>query len=317
MKLNSLTHHLILCIFKFLNSPRTRIMSNREEKFNKRRLRTAYFSVSISIALVLFMIGVLSVLVLNARTLAREMRENFTFTLLLKADAPEVDMRQLVKELQLMDYVKETEFISKDEAAEILQDELGEDFVDFLGYNPLSDALDIRLNADYVVTNEIEKIKNELSEHPLVTEVVYDPNLIQLVNENIERIGLILLGAIVLLLVIAIALINSSIRLTIYSRRFLIKTMQLVGATKGFIQKPFLARSVRLGTIGAFVAALLLAVAGLAVANYLPEIIDLMSIPLLVAVFGVMLTLGILISLVSTWFAVNKFLKLKTDEIYY
>jgi cell division transport system permease protein len=243
MKLNSLTHHLILCIFKFLNSPRTRIMSNREEKFNKRRLRTAYFSVSISIALVLFMIGVLSVLVLNARTLAREMRENFTFTLLLKADAPEVDMRQLVKELQLMDYVKETEFISKDEAAEILQDELGEDFVDFLGYNPLSDALDIRLNADYVVTNEIEKIKNELSEHPLVTEVVYDPNLIQLVNENIERIGLILLGAIVLLLVIAIALINSSIRLTIYSRRFLIKTMQLVGATKGFIQKPFLARA--------------------------------------------------------------------------
>jgi cell division transport system permease protein len=292
-------------------------MSNREEKFNKRRLRAAYFSVTISIALVLFMVGVLSVLVLNARTLAKEMRENFTFTLLLKADAPEVDVRQLVKELQLMDYVKETEFISKDEAAELLEAELGEEFVDFLGYNPLTDALDIRLNSDYVVTEEIDKIQKELSANPLVTEVVYDPNLIQLVNENIERIGLMLLGAILLLLVIAIALINSSIRLTIYSRRFLIKTMQLVGATKSFIQKPFLIRSVRLGTVGAMVASILLAIVGAAVSQYLPEIIELMSIPLLVAVFFVMLSLGILISLVSTWFAVNKFLKLKTDEIYY
>ncbi len=292
-------------------------MSNREEKFNKRRLRAAYFSVTISIALVLFMVGVLSVLVLNARTLAKEMRENFTFTLLLKADAPEVDVRQLVKELQLMDYVKETEFISKDEAAELLEAELGEEFVDFLGYNPLTDALDIRLNSNYVVTEEIDKIQKELSANPLVTEVVYDPNLIQLVNENIERIGLMLLGAILLLLVIAIALINSSIRLTIYSRRFLIKTMQLVGATKSFIQKPFLIRSVRLGTVGAMVASILLAIVGAAVSQYLPEIIELMSIPLLVAVFFVMLSLGILISLVSTWFAVNKFLKLKTDEIYF
>jgi cell division transport system permease protein len=263
------------------------------------------------------MVGVLSVLVLNARTLAKEMRENFTFTLMLKADAPEVDLRQLVKELQLMDYVKETEFISKDEAAEMLEAELGEEFVEFLGYNPLTDALDIRLNADYVVTEEIDRIQKELSANPLVTEVVYDPNLIQLVNENIERIGLILLGAIVLLLVIAIALINSSIRLTIYSRRFLIKTMQLVGATKSFIQKPFLARSVRLGLVGTLVAALLLAIVGTAASRYLPEIIELMSVPLLIAVFAVMLTLGILISLVSTWFAVNKFLKLKTDEIYY
>lgn len=292
-------------------------MSNREEKFNKRRLRAAYFSVTISIALVLFMVGLLSVLVLNARTLAKEMRENFTFTLMLKSDAPEVDVRQLVKELQLMDYVKETEFISKDEAAEMLEAELGEAFVEFLGYNPLTDALDIRLKSEYVVTEEIEKIKTELSANPLVTEVVYDPNLIQLVNENIERIGLILLGAIVLLLVIAVALINSSIRLTIYSRRFLIKTMQLVGATKTFIQKPFLARSVRLGTVGAFIAAILLVVVGMAATQYLPEMKELISVPLLVAVFGVMLSLGILISLVSTWFAVNKFLKLKTDEIYY
>jgi cell division transport system permease protein len=292
-------------------------MSNTEEKFNKRRLRSAYFSVTISIALVLFMVGVLSVLVLNARTLAKEMRENFTFTLMLRSDAAEVDIRQLVKELQLREYVKETEFISKEEAAEMMKADYGEDFLETIGYNPLDDALDIRLNAEYVVTEELDAIKEELNANPLVTEVVYDPDLIQLVNENIERIGMILLGAILLLLVIAIALINSSIRLTIYSRRFLIKTMQLVGATRGFIQKPFILRSVRLGVIGTVVASILLVLAGVAIYQYLPQLVELVNAPVLVIVFLVMLVMGVLISLVSTWFAVNKFLKIKTDEIYF
>jgi cell division transport system permease protein len=292
-------------------------MSNKEEKFNKRRLRSAYFSVTVSIALVLFMVGMLGVLVLNARTLAKEMRENFTFTVLLKSDAAEVDVRQFVKELQLKKYVKEAELISKDEAAEMLQEELGEDFVDFLGYNPLTDVLDIRLNADFVVSEEIEKIKEEINQNPIVTEVVYDPNLIQLVNENIERIGLILAGGIFLLLIISIALINSSIRLTIYSRRFLLKTMQLVGATRSFIQRPFLIRSLRLGAIGAVIAALLLLAVGYAVNQYLPEFTQLLDVSKLVFVFGAMLLLGMIISFVSTWFAVNKFLKIKTDEIHY
>lgn len=292
-------------------------MSSKEEKFNKRRLRSAYFSVTVSIALVLFMIGLLGVLVLNAQTLAKEMRENFTFTVLLKSDAPEVEVRQFVKELQLKEYVKEAELISKDEAAKMLQDELGEDFVDFLGYNPLTDVLDIRLNADYVITEEIDKIKAEINQNPIVTEVVYDPNLIQLVNENIERIGLILAGGILLLLIISIALINSSIRLTIYSRRFLLKTMQLVGATRGFIQRPFLLRSLRLGAIGAVVAALLLLLVGYAVHQYLPEFTQLLEMQKLAIVFGLMILLGMAISWVSTWFAVNKFLNIKTDEIHF
>ncbi len=292
-------------------------MTNKEERFNKRRLRSAYTSVTVSIALVLFMVGLLSVLVLNAQLLAKEMRENFTFTLLLKSDAAEVDVRQLVKELQLKAYVKEAELIAKAEAAELLKEDLGEDFVEFLGYNPLTDALDIRLNADYVNTTSIEQIKKELSSNPLVTEVVYDPDLIQLVNENIERIGMLLLGALLLLLFMAVALINSSIRLTIYSRRFLIKTMQLVGATRAFIQKPFLARSIRLGIIGALLAAALMALTGFVVNQYLPELIALLTPLLLALVFTLMLIIGILISLLSTWLAVNKFLKIKTDEIHY
>lgn len=292
-------------------------MRTTEEKFNKRRLRSAYLSVSISIALVLFMVGLLSILILNARTLAKEMRENFTFKVMLSSDAAEVEVRQLLKELQLKPYVKETEYISKNEAAELMQADYGEDFVDFLGFNPLSDAIDIRLNADFVVTDQIEAIKAELSTHPLVTELVYNPNLIQLVNENIQRIGLIMLAAIVLMLIIAIALINSSIRLAIYSRRFLIKTMQLVGATRGFIQRPFLMSSIKLGALGAVVAALLMGLAGVLAQHYLPEFIDLLTPTTLILVFTFMVLVGILISFSSTWLAVNKFLKIKTDEIHF
>lgn len=292
-------------------------MSNKEEKFNKRRLRSAYFSVVVSISLVLFLVGLLGVLVVNARSLAKEMRENFTFTLILKSDAPEVDVRQMVKELQMKDYVKEVELITKQEAAESFKEELGEDFVEFLGYNPLTDVLDIRLNSDFVVTDEIERIKTELSASPLVTDMVYNPNLVQMVNENIERIGLILVGAIGLLLVVSIALINSSIRLTIYSQRFLIKTMQLVGATRRFVQRPFLFRSLKLGLIGGVISALLLIVVGYAVHNYLPELTAMVQTTELVLVFVMMLAIGLVISWLSTWFAVNKFLKIKTDEIHF
>jgi cell division transport system permease protein len=275
-------------------------------------------SVTVSIALVLFLIGLLGILVLNARTLAKEVRENFTFTLYLQTDAPETEVRQLLKELQLKEYVKETEYITKEEAAALWQKELGEDFIEFLdGFNPLSDHIDIRLNSDYVVTEEIERIKTELQAMPMVHELGFDPNLIQLVNENIERIGLFLLGGILLLMLISIALINSSIRLTIYSRRFLIKTMQLVGATRSFIQRPFLYRSVKIGVLGAVVAAILLGVVGYGVNYYLPDIAHLTNLTQLLMVFGLMLIFGVLISWVSTWLAVNKFLKIKTDEIHY
>lgn len=292
-------------------------MSNKEEKFNKRRLRSAYFSVVVSISLVLFLVGLLGVLVFNARSLAKEMRENFTFTLILKSDAPEVDVRQMVKELQLKEYVKEVELITRQEAAESFKEELGEDFVEFLGYNPLTDVLDIRLNSDFVVTDEIERIKTELSASPLVTDMVYNPNLVQMVNENIERIGLILVGAIGLLLVVSIALINSSIRLTIYSQRFLIKTMQLVGATRRFVQRPFLFRSVKLGLIGGVISAFLVVMVGYAVHKYLPELTAMVQTTELVLVFVIMLAIGLVISWLSTWFAVNKFLKIKTDEIHF
>lgn len=280
-------------------------------------MRSANLSVTISIALVLFLVGIFGVLVLNARALAKELREDFTFSLYLKSDAPEAEVRQLLKELQLKPYVKETEYITKEEAAEVWQKELGEDFLDFLDFNPLSDHIDVRLKSDFVTTTSINSIKAEMEKVALITELGYDQNLIKLVNENIKRLGLMLLGAILVLLLVSIALINSSIRLTIYSRRFLIKTMQLVGATRGFIQKPFLITSITLGISGAVVALVLLLLVGAGVGKYYPDLLALANFTQILIVFVFMLVLGILISLASTWLAVNKFLKIKTDEIHY
>lgn len=293
-------------------------MTSQEEKFNKRRLRSAYLSVTVSIALVLFLIGLLGFLAFNANNLAREVRENFTFTLYLKSDAPELEMRALQKDLLLKDYAKEVEFISKEEAAEVWQKELGEDFINFLdGYNPLSDHIDIHLKSDFVETEKIEAIRTELSRVEIVNDIHFDPNLIQLVNENLKKIGGMLLGGILLLLLVSMALINSSIRLNIYSRRFLIKTMQLVGATRTFIQKPFLITSMKLGAIGSLVALGMLGLVGVGVFRYLPELQLLVQPLQLAAVYGIMLVFGVFISLASTWLAVNKFLNIKTDEIYF
>lgn len=292
-------------------------MGNSEEKFHKRRLRSSYLSVVVSITLVLFMLGVFGTLLLQADDLARHVRENFTFEVLLQEDASEADVRQFQKELELSEQVVSTEFISKEEAAASFQEELGEEFVDFLGYNPLSDVIEIRMSAEYVNAESIEAFESNLSDRGIVQEVVYDRNLVELVNENIRRIGMILLGAALLLIIVSIALINSSIRLSIYSRRFTIKTMQLVGATKLFIQKPFMAQSARLGLISGVIASSLLGIilwfgrdqlltVGI---EFQPEIFAM--------IVGGMLVFGSFLAWSCTFIAVNRYLKLKTDQLYF
>ena len=292
-------------------------MSKTEEKFNKRRLRSSYASVVVSISLVLTLIGVISIFVLKAQTLEKETKENYTFTVLLKKDASATAIRQYQKELNVAPFVKETHFISKDEAAEIMREELDEDFLQFFGENPFPDAIDIQLKAEYVSKEKIEAVKAEIQNSDIVDELAYDADFIEIVTDKLQLIiSYLLLGA-ALLLVIAIALINSSIRLAIYSKRFIIKTMQLVGATRQFIQRPFLFRSLRLGLVGALVAfALLGAIVSLS-QRYLPELISFEDLTILGMTAGIMVVLGVFISWICTWFAVNKYLKLKTDEIYF
>lgn len=292
-------------------------MSNLPDKFTRRRLRSSYISVIVSISLVLFVLGLFGLLVINAKVIANEVKENFAITVLINNEAPEVEVRQFQKSLELTPYVKSTEFISKDEAAAELKEELDEDFMDFLGYNPLLNSIEVRLKADYVNEQQLAFLEKEYSKKSFVNEVVYDKPLIQMMNENIERIGFFLIAGSILLSLVAIALINSSIRLSIYSRRFLIKTMQLVGATKTFIRKPFIWRSLRHGIFGSLVALGFLTLLIYYVSINVPGFTELQSPIKLAVLYGAVLLMGILISMSCTFFALRKYLKLTTDQLYY
>ncbi len=292
-------------------------LSKFVDKYTRRRLRSSYLSVIVSISLVLFVLGIFGILLLNAGNIARGVRENFAITLLLDDSAPEMEVRQFQKKLEFAPYVKSTEYVSKEEAAEALKKELDEEFVEFLGYNPLLNSIDIRLKAEFVNEQKLVELEEEFLAESFIQEVVYDKPLIQLMNENIERISLFLLAGSILLALIAIGLINSSIRLSIYSRRFIIKTMQLVGATKTFIRMPFIWRSFRHGLYGAIIASMLLAVLIYYLGQKIPGAGELQSTVDLAILFGGIFLAGILISLSCTFFALSKYLKLTTDQLYF
>ena len=292
-------------------------MSNIPDKFTRRRLRSSYISVIVSISLVLFVLGLFGLLVLNAKVIANEVKENFAITVLISNDASEVEVRQFQKSLELTPYVKTTEFISKEEAAAELKEDLDEDFMDFLGYNPLLNSIEVRLKADYVNEEQLLLLEKEYGQKNFVNEVVYDKPLIQMMNENIERIGFFLIAGSILLSLVAIALINSSIPLSIYSRRFLITTMQLVGATKTFIRKPFIWRSLRHGIFGALVALSFLSLLIYYISVNVPGFTELQNFTKLALLYGGVMLIGILISMSCTFFALRKYLKLTTDQLYY
>ena len=267
--------------------------------------------------LVLFVLGVLGVLVFSAQDLSRTVRENFTFTLVLEEDIPEAELRTMLKTQQLASYAKQATLVTKDEAAESLKADLGEDFVSFLGYNPLSNTIDVNLTAEFVAAGDLDALRTELISGEYITDVLYDRDLVSLVNDNIEKITYILAGAAGVLLLVALALINSSIRLTIYSKRFLLKTMQLVGATSGFIRQPYLINSLLLGVLSAALSSGLLYGALSGFARYFPAFDTLFTTETFIRVVGVLLVMGLVVPGVSTAIAIRRYLKLRTNELYY
>lgn len=292
-------------------------MSTSFERYQKRRLISSYFSVVISIALVLFLLGLLGLLVLNTKKVADHFKEQIALTVYLKDTAKEVEIEQLKKSLALAEYTKSSTYISKEAAAEEHSEEIGEDFMEFLGYNPLQNSIDVYMKADYVSPEQIDEIAGDITAKNFVDEVVYDKPLISLLNDNVKKISFWILILSGIFTFIAVLLINSSIRLAVYSKRFIIKTMQMVGATKTFIRSPFIWQSVKLGIIGA-----LLALIGMGIVLYylnktFPELELLSDLSLLSALFIGILLMGILITWLSTFFATSRFLNLKTDELYY
>jgi cell division transport system permease protein len=291
-------------------------MSSSFEKFQKRRLISSYFSVVLSIFLVLFLLGILGFFIINSKKLADDFKEKIAMTVFFKKEANDSILKAFGQELKTTKFSKTFVYVTKEQAAKEHSDIIGEDFVTFLGENPLQNSYDIHLKADYVVKDSIAKIESHLRKNAMISDIVYDKQLVNLVNDNIKKVSMWILIISAFLTFIAVLLINSSLRLSIYSNRFIIKTMQMVGATKAFIRKPFVMRSIKLGMIGAGLAILALIGVLVYLENNFPDlgILDdklLISLVLL-AVFG----LGILITWLSTYFATQRFLNLRTDDLY-
>jgi cell division transport system permease protein len=266
---------------------------------------------------VLFLLGVLGLIVINARELSDYFRESLSFSVMLDDDAKEADIRMLKKDLDAKPYVKSTEYISKDEAARKMKEDLGEDFINFLGDNPLPPSIDVYLYAGYTIPDSVSKIEKYVLEYPFVKEVYYQESLLFLINENVRKISFFLLVISSFLFLIALTIINNTIRLSIYSRRFLIRTMQLVGATRAFIRRPFLVQSAFRGLLAALIAMSLLM--GLL---YLFEkefflMFNFESTKLLLLLGASIIITGILINIISTFFSVNRYLSISEDKLYY
>ncbi|WP_375605536.1 cell division protein FtsX [Flavobacterium davisii] len=291
-------------------------MSSSFDKFQKRRLITSYFSVILSVGLVLFMLGLLALFIVNAKKLSNDFKEGITMTVFFKDDAKDTTLTKYGEMLKEAKFAKDYVFISKEQAAKEHEKTLGENFTEFLGMNPLKNSFDIHLRADYVENDSVAKIERKLRENPLVADIFYDKQLVKMVNENVKKASMWILIISGFLTVVAVLLINSSLRLSIYANRFIIKTMQMVGATKAFIRKPFIMRSVKLGMIGAGVAIIALLGVLFYIDNIWPTLgvfNDMVSIIfILLSVFGI----GVLITWLSTYFATQCFLNLRTDDLY-
>jgi cell division transport system permease protein len=291
-------------------------MSSSFEKFQKRRLISSYFSVVLSVFLVLFLLGLLGLFVVNSKKLSDDFKEEIAMTVFFKNEANDSVMNAFHEELKVAKFVKSIEYVTKEKAAKQHTDIIGEDFMTFLGANPLQNSFDIHLKADFITTENIRKIESQFRANEMVSDIVYDKQLVSLVNDNIKKVSMWILIISAILAFIAVILINSSMRLSIYANRFIIKTMQMVGATKSFIRKPFIMRSIKLGLMGSVLAVLAL----IGVLAYLETSFPNLGIleqPLfIVAVLLSVLLLGILITWLSTFFATQRYLNLRTDDLY-
>lgn len=291
-------------------------MSSSFDNFQKRRLISSYFSVVLSVFLVLFLLGILGLFIINSKKLANDFKENIAMTVFFKNEANDSIMKNFGAELKSSPFVKNYKYVTKEAAAKEHTDIIGEDFMTFLGENPLQNSYDIHLKGDYVIKDSIAKIEAGLRKNTLISDIVYDKQLVNLVNDNIKKVSMWILIISGFLAFIAVLLINSSLRLSIHSNRFIIKTMQMVGATKSFIRKPFVMRSIKLGMIGAGLAVLALIGVLIYVETSFPNLGILEDKVLIVLVLVAVLAIGILITWLSTYFATQRFLNLRTDDLY-
>ena len=281
-----------------------------------RRILSSSASVVISLSLVLFVIGLLGLVLINAQRLSNYVKENIGFTIMLKEGVNEIEIMNFQKILDAADFAKSSTFVSKEQATKDLQNDLGEDFVSFLGYSPLLSSVDVKLNASYANTDSLAVIKTELNDYPVVHTIFYQENLIDKLNSNVNRLSFFLLSFCLLLFVIAFALINNTIRLSVYSKRFLIRTMRLVGATNSFIQKPFLVKGIYQGIYSSIFAIFMLIGSIQLIQSETASMLNITDLKIIGFIFILIFIFGFFLSWISTFFAVRKFIKQNESELY-
>ena len=293
-------------------------MSTADNKLMRRRLANAYLSSVISISLVLLLVGVAAMLLVNAKSVSDYFKENMQVTVMMKqhvTDEAAMDFQNSV--LDGKRFIKKTTFISKEQGQREMADMLGDDFLEVFETSPIPVSIDITLKAEYVSADSLEVVRHEVAASPLVDEVVYQSSLVDALNANLGRISAILGVFIALLLFISFVLINNTVRLNVYARRFTIHTMKLVGATRSFIRAPFLVQAAFQGVFAAFIAIIALVVMMYFMRSEFQQLFEIFRLDLLLTVIGIVLASGLTICLVSTWFVVNKLVSLKKDELYY
>lgn len=289
-----------------------------EKSSNRGRVAGSYFMSMMSIALVLFLLGVFALLMMHAQKLSNHLKENIGFEVVMNSNVKEAKILQLQKELDAMPAVKSTEYITKEEAIRRLSDDLGEDFLQWLGNeeNPLLPSIDVRFNADWANNDSIAAIQTQLLKNTDIKEIYYQKSLVGVINQNVNRIGLALMAASLILLIIAITLIRNTIRLSVYSKRFLVRSMQLVGATPAYIRRPFIRSGVMQGFFGALIADALLALLIYGLDQRLPELALVQDYKIIIGIFVGIIGLGILLGGLSTRLALRKYLHADVDRLY-
>ena len=291
-------------------------MRNKKNKSLNKKIVSSSVSVIISLSLVLFVVGLLSLVLINAQKLSNYVKENIGFSIMIKEDVKEIELIEFNKILDAEDFTKSTRFISKEQATKELEQDLGEDFVNFLGFNPIMASIDVKLNSSYANNDSLQNISSRLEKSDVVYEVFYQKNLIKKLNSNVGKISFFLICISLILFFIAFALINNTIRLSVYSKRFIIRTMRLVGAENSFIQKPFLISGVYQGLYGAIFAIFMLLGSIQLIQTETASILNINDLQNIGLVFIVLFCSGIIISGTSTVFAVRKFIYLNEGELY-
>ena len=292
-------------------------MANKDNKMMRRRLANAYLSSVISISLVLLLVGVASMLLVNAKGVSDYFKENMQVSVMMKQDVAEDTALAYMKGLEDEAFIKSMEFISKEQGRQEMADMLGEDFLDVFETSPIPASINVTLNAAYVSSDSLEVVKGKIAASDIVEDVVYQTSLVDALNANLSRISVILAVFIALMLFISFVLINNTVRLNVFARRFTIHTMKLVGATRSFIRAPFLVQAVFQGVFSAFIAIIILIGLLFFVRSEFHQLFEIFRLDLLLFVMGIVLVSGVLICVLSTWFVVNKLVSLKKDELYY